>query len=132
MGVPSNYKPSNAPVWPWPLDGGNPSDPNYRFLGTDTVFVPLKDGSRQQVDIETGFIPWRNQFLLGPRKWSMDASLFKAVPITERTRLRVNADFFNVFNMPGINSPAAATGIISQQTSSNAARQLQLTLRLIW
>ena len=132
MGVPANYKPSNLPVWPWPADGGNVSDPNYRFLGTNTVFVPLKDGSSQQVAIDNGLHPWRNQFLLGPRKWSMDASLFKAVQITERTRLRVNADFFNVFNLPGINSPAAATGIISQQTSSNAARQLQLTLRLIW
>ena len=39
MGVPKEYKPSNLPVWPMPADGGNPSDPNYRFLGSNTVFV---------------------------------------------------------------------------------------------
>lgn len=75
---------------------------------------------------------WRNQYRRGPNNWNMDASLFKAVSITERVRLRFNADFFNVFNMPGMPNVNATSGIISMQNSVNAPRQLQLTLRLLW
>jgi hypothetical protein len=57
--------------------------------------------------------------------------------LSERFKLRINADFLNnVFNMPGTNlpstssSPGAVTGIESQQTSANSPRVLQLTMRL--
>ena len=91
----------------------------------------MKDGTMQQVGLDTGLHPWRNQFRLGPKLWNVDASLFKAVPITERLNARINADFFNVLNMPGMGAPGTG-GILSLQNSANGARQLQLTLRLLW
>ena len=68
----------------------------------------------------------------GPRSWGLDASVFKAIPVNERVALRLNADFFNVLNMPGIEQPDSTSGIISLRNSANTARQLQLTLRLSW
>jgi hypothetical protein len=58
--------------------------------------------------------------------------LFKRVKINERFGVRFNADFFNVLNMPGTPQPEASTGIVSLRNSAQAARQLQLTLRLLW
>ena len=46
--------------------------------------------------------------------------------------MRLNVDFFNVLNMPGTPVPNSGTGIVSLQNSAQAARQLQLTLRLLW
>lgn len=131
MGVPANYTPGDLPVWPFPADGGNPADPNFRFLGTNTAFVPPKDGTMQQVVKDTGLHPGRNQYLLGPMLWNLDASLFKSIPITERLNVRFNADFLNVLNMPGLDMPGSS-GIRSLQNSANPPRQLQLTLRVIW
>jgi hypothetical protein len=54
------------------------------------------------------------------------------IPLNERLKLRLNMDFFNVLNMPGVRLPDAGTGILSLQNSNNAPRQLQWTLRLNW
>ena len=62
----------------------------------------------------------------------MNSSLFKIIPLNDRLKLRLNMDFFNVFNMPGTPMPNAGTGIISLQNSNNSPRQLQWTLRLSW
>jgi hypothetical protein len=62
----------------------------------------------------------------------MNASAFKAIPLTETVFLRFNIDFFNVFNTPGTAMPNATTGIITNQFSDIGARLLQLTLRLTW
>jgi hypothetical protein len=102
------------------------------FWDGNTVWVPLKDGTLQRVSYDNGLNPLRNQFVPGPRSWGLDASLFKAIRITERFNLRFNADFFNVLNMPGISQPSSGTGILSLQYSNHDPRQLQLTLRLSW
>jgi hypothetical protein len=69
---------------------------------------------------------------MGPMIWSMAASAFKTIPITERVFLRVNADFLdNVFNMPGTTMPGS-DGIILNRNSANPPRVLQLTMRLTW
>jgi hypothetical protein len=60
----------------------------------------------------------------------VNASLFKQFAINERFNLRVNADFFNVFNMPGLQQANSTSGIISLQNSNNSPRNMQLTLRL--
>lgn len=132
MGVPANYRPSSRPVIPTPADGGSRSDPNFPFYETNTVFVPLKNGTLQRTTLNTNLHPWRNQLLPGPRSWGLDASLFKNTRITERFVLRFNADFFNVLNMPGLNQPETTTGIVSLRNSANSPRNLQLTLRLTW
>ena len=132
MGVPPNYQASHKPLIPIPADGGSRSDPNFPYYDTDQVFVTLNNGTTQRVEIDDNLHPWRNQFLPGPRSWGLDASLFKRVKINERFGVRFNADFFNVLNMPGMPQPDVSAGIVSLRNSAQAARQLQLTLRLMW
>ncbi|MEK7403493.1 MAG: hypothetical protein AAB225_00150, partial [Acidobacteriota bacterium] len=131
MGVPSEYKPSAEPLIPWPARP-NRSDPMYSYYGANTVWVTLKDGSVQRTTYSDGLHPWREQYLPGVRQWGLDASLFKTVPINERLRLRLNADFFNVLNKPGNPNDIAGSGILNTRSSGQAARELQLTLRLTW
>jgi hypothetical protein len=133
MGVPENYKPAHIPLIPMPKDGGRPSDPLYGFYDSNTVWIPMKDGSLQRTTIDTGLNPWRNQYRLGLMSWDQHASLFKIIPVNERVAFRLNIDFFNVFNMPGIpKTPNNLTGIINAQSSGNGARSLQFGLRLNW
>ncbi len=132
MGVPDNYRPFQTPLIPTPKDGGSSADPNFPFYESNTVFVPLKNGTQQRVDLNLNLHPLQQQFLLGPMLWSMNASAFKSVHLKEGMFLRFNIDFFNAFNMPGTNLPNTTTGIILNQTSANSPRVLQLTGRLSW
>jgi hypothetical protein len=132
MGVPESYKPFQTPLIPTPKDGGSASDPNFPFYESNTVFVPLKNGTLQRTTYDSNFHPMRFQYLLGPMVWSMNASAFKAIQLREQVFLRFNIDFFNVFNMPGTRLPDSTTGIISNQLSQNSPRVLQLTGRLSW
>lgn len=131
MGVPANYKPAAEPLIPWPKEP-NPRDPMYPYYGTNTVWVPLKNGTLQRTTYNDGLHPWRNQLLPSVRQWNVDASLFKAVKITEALQVRLNADFFNVFNMPGNPASVSGNGILSTRSSGQAAREMQLTLRVTW
>jgi hypothetical protein len=131
MGVPDTYRPAAEPLNPWPANP-NRNDPNYAFYGTNTVFVPLKDGTQQRTTFNDGLHPWRQQHMPGVRRWGLDASVFKTIPITERVQARFNADFFNVLNMPGNPTGIGGDGVLSTFNSGQAARQVQLTLRLIW
>lgn len=89
-------------------------------------------GSQQRTTYNNNLNPWRNQYFPGPSNLNVDASLFKVIPITEQVRLRFNLDVFNVFNHPGTPTGVGNTGILSTQASGQPARQMQLTLRLIW
>ena len=133
MGVPSNYKPAHSPLIPIPANGGSPADPNFPFYDSNTVWVPMKDGSLQRTTLNTNLNPWRNQAVLGLPEWSQNVSLFKVIPITERVYLRLNIDFFSVLNMPGIpKRPDPSTGLIDASFSGNGSRALQFGLRLSW
>ncbi len=129
-GVPSIYQPADQPVWPFPATI-NPNDPNAKLYGTNDVYVPMQNGSQQLVGLDTGLNPWMNQYMPGPWSWTVDASAFKVISIKERLQLRFNLDAFNVFNMPGTPLPAG-NGLISLETSNNAPRELQWTVRLTW
>jgi hypothetical protein len=132
MGVPDSYTPFQTPLIPTPKDGGSRSDPLFPFYESNTVFVPLNDGTLQRVAYDSNLHPLRNQFVMGPSRWSMNASAFKSVQLRESMFLRFNIDFFNVFNMPGTPMPNTTTGIINTQFSDNGPRVLQLTGRLTW
>ena len=133
MGVPDNYKPAHSPLIPTPADGGSPSDPRYAFYESNNVWIPMKDGTLQRTGLDTGLHPWRNQYFSGLYNWNQQASLFKIIPVKERVHFRLNIDFFNVFNMPGIpKTPDSGSGIINAETSGNGARALQFGLRLSW
>jgi hypothetical protein len=131
MGVPADYKPSAQPIWPWPANPST-SDPMYAFYGTNTVCVPLKNNTVVRTTFADNLPGWRNQYMSGVRQWGLDSSLFKTFPITERVNIRFNADFFNVLNMPGNPNSIGQTGVLSTRSSGQAARELQLTLRLTW
>jgi len=132
MGLPDNYRPFQTWLIPTPKNGGSSADPNFPFYESNTVFVPLRNGTLQRTTLDTNLHPMRNQYVLGPMVWSMNASAFKSIQFREQVFLRFNIDFFNVFNMPGTTLPNATTGIITNQFSQNSARILQLTGRLSW
>lgn len=131
MGVPDNYKAAGAPLNPWPVNP-NKSDPMYKYYGTNTQFITLKNGSQVTPTFDPGLHSWWTQSVAAPRSWGLDAALTKNIPIRERVNLRVTADFFNVMNHPNDPTGASAEGLIMTRTSANAARTTQLSMRLSW
>jgi Carboxypeptidase regulatory-like domain len=131
MGVPADYKPAGQPLIPWPQKP-DPNDPMYDFYGTNTVWVPLKNGTEQRTTFNDGLHPWRNQFVAGIWQWNLDAALFKSVKITERVIVRLNINFFNALNRPGNPNSIGSDGILSTRNSGQAARRMQATLRISW
>ena len=132
--MPSNYAPSNLPLIPY----GATSAPNAPagtnlapYWETQTAWVPLKNGSVVQTGMNTGLPYWMNQYVAAPWDFNLSASLFKVFSLSERFKLRFNADFFQVLNNPGIPLPGG-NGIMYTNTSQNSPRDLQLTLRLTW
>ena len=136
MGVPDNYKPAAAPLIPWGSTALPPNAPPgtrvSQFWDTNTVWIPLKNGTVQRVGYNPGLHPWRNQFLPGVRQWGLDASLVKNIKFAERLNIRFNADFFNVLNAPGNPNSIGGNGILDTRTSGSGARTLQLGARISW
>ena len=131
MGLPSNYSPGHQPIWPTPATP-IPGDPNASLYETNNVIVRLNSGATQQVGMNNGLHPWRNQFLTAPWVFQLNSSLFKAFAITDRVAARLNVDFFNLLNNPGLTLPDAVTGIVSNRFSQNPPRNLQVTMRFIF
>jgi len=125
MGIPAGYKPAGQPLIPYEATGYASGD-----LGTNNVWVPLNSGATQKVAFNDNLHPWRNQYIPSVRQWIVDASLVKNFAVTERMNLRFNVDFFNVFNNPGNNSGVSSDGVLRTNTSGNAARTAQLSMRL--
>jgi hypothetical protein len=136
MGVPSNYKPAGQPLIPWGTTQLPPNAPAgtalQSFWDTNTVWIPLSNGTVQRTTFDDGLHPWRNQYMPGPLRWFQDAALFKFVSLTERVTLRFNVDFFNVFNHPNNPIGVAGNGVLSTRNSGGPARLTQLALRLTW
>ena len=136
MGVPSDYKPAVQPLLPYPANYPSLNaniDPMYAYYGTNTVWIPLNDGTQQRI-AWGGLNPLINQPVLSTFLWNCDASIFKSFQIKERVKLRVQFDFFNVFNVAGDSPAAAATGIVATNTNANPSgpRVMQLSGRLTW
>jgi hypothetical protein len=134
MGVPEGFKPAAAPLIPWgstALPANAPANTVLsQFWDTNNVWLPLNNNTVQRLTFNDNLVPWRNQYMRGPNQWFMDASLFKFTNIGEHLTLRLNIDFFNVFNNP--NNPTAVTsdGILTTRNSGSPARVTQLTVRL--
>jgi len=113
-----------------------PADRSQRVLrplGTDfSNRLPFKLANGQTVlTTLTDNLSWNAQnFLLGPRSWNQDLSLFKYFEITEKLRLRFTSDFFNCLNHPNDLNPNPTTGLIDLSRQSNDPRIIQLSLRL--
>jgi len=136
MGVPSNYKPAVAPLIPLgqtALPANAPSSTNIsQFWDTNTVWIPLKDGSVQQTTFNDNLNPFRNQYKLAPWQWFQDASAMKFFNIKEHMLFRFSVDFFNVFNHPNDPTAVGANGVLSTRNSGSGARVMQLGGRLQW
>jgi len=134
-GIPSNYTPSNQPLIPWgqtALPANAPAGTNMQqYWETSTVWVKLTNGSVVRTTLNTGLNAWMNQYAPAPWTFNLSGSLFKQFDLSERLRLRLNADFFQVLNNPGLPGPGS-NGILSTTNSQNSPRVLQLTLRLTW
>jgi hypothetical protein len=134
-GIPANYKPAMTPLIPWgstAMPANAPPGTNVSsYWDTNTVWIPLKDGTTVRTSDFTGVVnPMQNQWRPGVLQWGQDASLFKVIPIRERINLRLNADFFNVFNHPGNPNSVGSDGMESTRSSGNSPRTLQLSMRL--
>lgn len=131
MGVPQNYKPATQPLNPWPVNPDR-NDPMYAYYGSNTTWVPLKNGTSQRTTYDNGLLPLRQQWRGGVRTWMLDAGLVKNVAFKDRFNVRFQADFFNVLNHPGNPTGVGGDGILNTMTSGEMARELQLSLRLSW
>lgn len=134
-GVPANYKPAGAPLLPYGATSAPnaPAGTNFSsYYDTNTVWVPLANGTVQRTTYNNNLNPWRNQYLSAPNQWFLDASFFKFVRIHEKVTLRLNIDFFNVLNNP--NNPIAVTsdGLLSTRNSGSPARVTQLSAHFNW
>ena len=80
----------------------------------------------------------------GPAVYNVDFSMFKSIPITERFKLQLRMEAFNVFNIQNWNTPvnanltlnssgstiAASVGKISNLAQGTTPRQIQFGIRL--
>jgi hypothetical protein len=145
MGIPANYKPAASPLWPYPADYNSRSgatDPNYDNYGTNLGFLPVTDSSTPyQIDLTPSnsgtpagspLSAWNSQPMLSTNLWNVDSSIFKTFAIKEKVRLRLQFDFFNVFNVPGNSFSTGDDGIAFTYTNQNNPRTMQISGRLSW
>ena len=85
-----------------------------RFLNLSAFRVPCTlDTADPMNDGSAAFcVPGTQHFgslgrnsLIGPRYSNLDFSIFKTTPITERVKIQVRAEIFNLFNHPNFSSP---------------------------
>ena len=92
--------------------------------------VTLTNGTVRLTPI-TDTVNWNSRaFILGPTNWNADGSVFKNFSITEAVKLRVTADFFNVFNHPNDVNPNGGTGLQDLSQQANDPRIIQFSMRL--
>ena len=104
----------------------HPLGPNFDNLVPQT----LANGT-QVTTLITDNVSWNSRnFMLGPSAWNQDLSAFKYFGITERIRLRMSGDFFNLFNHPNLNNPNPITGLINLSSQPNSPRIIQVGARV--
>lgn len=133
--LPSDYAPYSQPI------DNDCTTANY---GTNyvTVSSPALNASNKGNPVNVpyspgpqGTNPYSQTYLNGPINYTIDLSLFKVFPITERVKIRFNVDAFNALNMMGYNNPNTTDGTQAVEpnggsNSYNTPRQIQLTLRM--
>lgn len=70
----------------------------------------------------------------GPGFQSLDAAILRDIPIQEKLTLQIRADAFNALNQTNLSLPNTnfTSGTFGQITSSQDARIMQLSLKLLW
>jgi Carboxypeptidase regulatory-like domain len=123
QGLPANYTPEHQPL---NLTQNNQNLNITLANGSVVNNVPYALGPTNALN------PNFHSFYPNPFNFSTDASLFKVFHIRESIGLKINGDFFNVFNQQGTNGVDGTTGIINTTSSFNTARIVQLSGRLTW
>jgi len=136
-GLPSDWAPYQSPI----DTDCNKSDAAYKYYNVNEVNITLPGKTAAPIayapgpatSTSTGGVgenPFAHTILNGPINYTVDLSVFKAFPITEKVNVRFNVDAFNALNVQGYNNPSSVDGTETMTSSHNTARQLQLTLRL--
>ena len=135
-GVPSNYKPSTAPLIPQgqtALPANAPAGTNVsQFWDTNNVWIPLNNGTVQRVVYNNNLNPWRNQYVPLPWLWFQDASAFKFISIKSRSICGSTSTSSMCSTTRTIRPSIASTGILSTRNSGSGARTTQLGARFQW
>jgi len=115
-----------------------PVDRNQRILRPvgpafdNRVPQLLANGTTRLTSI-TDNISWNSRaFLIGPRNWNADFSVFKWFQIKEQMRVRLTGDFFNGMNHPNSGNPNGVTGLLDRSRQSNEPRTVQVSARVEW
>jgi hypothetical protein len=115
-----------------------PADPTqriFRLVGPNfdnKVPQTLANGTVPMTSI-TDMLNWNaRSFFRGPGSWNHDMSVFKTIPIGERFKLRVTADFFNALNHPNDLAPDLNYGLQDLSQQANDPRIVQFSMRLSW
>jgi hypothetical protein len=121
-------RPSVNPAFQGPLI---PGSPNGYF--NPNAFLPPASGTYGNVGRDS---------LTGPGLATLDAALHKTAALTEKTRLELRAEVFNIFNRANFGTPnavvftssaptpAPTAGVITSTATSS--RQVQLGVKLKW
>ena len=121
-GMPTDYQSYSAPLV---------TDPSSPYFGTNTVTVPLSNGT-SYIGSWGGIPPLTNQYFETPGLWSLSASMFKEFQVKERMRVRFQWDVSNPTNSPQEPNAPNAFGLIYTYTSGQNARNMQFSLRCLW
>lgn len=133
-GSPINWEDRNALYYGGPLN--LTPHPATDALG-DTVFdvTRFERTAARQLDKNVRTFGSRFNNLRADGVHNLDASLIKAVPITERFNIQIRAEMFNALNRTQFNEPDTnpTSGTFGRITSAaNLPRAVQLALRLRW
>ncbi len=79
--------------------------------------------------------PWYYDGLRGPRFWSLDSTVVKYFPVTERVRVELRFEFYNALNhfIPSNPDTGVGSGTMGQSTwvyGGNYGREVQYTARI--
>lgn len=100
-------------------------DPNAFYVPTlapgQNGVPPCTSVSGNQVcdTVETGFGATGRNTFRGPFQWRADVSAQKSTKLNDKTDLRFQADFFNVFNHPSFDAPGVSSSLYNVSTSTN-------------
>jgi hypothetical protein len=121
-------RPSWNPAFQGPVISGGP---NQYF--NPNAFLPPASGTYGNVGRDT---------LIGPGSATVDVSILKNTALTERLKLQLRGEFFNVLNHANLGTPntivfSSATAGVSPTagvitSTSTPSRQIQIGAKLIW
>jgi hypothetical protein len=77
--------------------------------------------------------PWQYDGVKGSRNWTIDLSVAKFFPVTERVRMEFRFEAYNLTNsfVPGLPNMTVGSPLFGKSTTqANLGRQMQYTLRL--